>query len=324
MRSSSILSCLPLAAAQYYSYNPAGIDTTVSVKINGNNKHQTMIGGGCSGAFGIACDQFGAAGLSYANQQEVTKTLFDENMGALSVVRNLIVSTPQGSILRSCPATPAGPFNYTWDGNDNCQVNLTTTAKKYNPDLFVYADAWSAPGCMKTNKNESDGGLLCGVRGSNCTADWRQAYADYLLQIVRFYKEKVNVTVSMLGAYNEPDFNPGYYSSMLSDGYQAKDFLEVLYPAVKKAFPDMKVACCDATGARQLRDILYQLNRVGGGHLYDVAVSDGPNPRLERNGLIPAADLAQLSIRTEGRVQHARATKPRDRVGRCRPMIQRP
>ena len=76
----------------------------------------------------------------------------------------------------------------------------------------------------------------------------------------------------MLGAYNETDFNPGYYSSMLSDGYQAKDFLEVLYPTVKKAFPELKVACCDATGARQLRDILYQLNRIGGGHLYDVAV----------------------------------------------------
>jgi glucosylceramidase len=125
---------------------------------------------------------------------------------------------------------------------------------------------------MKSNKNESDGGLICGVRGSNCSEDWRQAYADYLVQVVRFYKEKENVTISMLGAYNEPDFNPGYYSSMLSDGYQAKDFLEVLYPTVKKAFPELKVACCDATGARQLRDILYQLNRIGGGHLYDVAV----------------------------------------------------
>jgi glucosylceramidase len=218
-------------------------------------------------------DQFGAAGLSYNNQQEVTKTLFDENIGALSIVRNLIQSTPQGSILRSCPATPAGPFNYTWDGNDGCQVNLTKTALKYNPDLFVYADAWSAPGCMKSNKNESDGGLICGVRGSNCTDDWRQAYADYLVQIVRFYKEKENVTISMLGAYNEPDFNPISYSSMLSDGYQAKDFLEVLYPTVKKAFPELKVACCDATGARQLRDILYQLNKIGGGRLYDVAVS---------------------------------------------------
>ncbi|KAM0700409.1 hypothetical protein Q7P35_012130 [Cladosporium inversicolor] len=239
MKAYNLLADISCACAQSYTYDPAGSDTHVSIKVNGHNKHQTMIGGGCSGAFGIACDQFGAAGLSPTNQQEVTKTLFDENIGALSIVRNLIQSTKQ--------------------------------ALKYNPDLFVYADAWSAPGCMKSNKNESDGGLICGVRGSNCSADWRQAYADYLIQLVRFYKEKENVTISMLGAYNEPDFNPGYYSSMLSDGYQAKDFLEVLYPTVKKAFPELKVACCDATGARQLRDILYQLNRIGGGNLYDEA-----------------------------------------------------
>lgn len=60
---------------------------------------------------------------------------------------------------------------------------------------------------------------------------------------------------------------------MLSDGFQAKDFLEVLYPTVKAAFPDLKVACCDATGARQERDILYELQRAGGGNLFDVAVS---------------------------------------------------
>ena len=126
---------------------------------------------------------------------------------------------------------------------------------------------------MKSNHNESDGALICSVRGSNCTADWRQAYVDYLVQLVRFYKKKENVTISMLGAYNEPDSNPGYYSSMLLDGYQAKDFLQVLYPTVKKAFPELKIAYCDATGARQVRDILYQLKGIGGGHLYDVAVS---------------------------------------------------
>jgi len=295
MKAYTIFAGITCACAQSYSYDPAGIDIHVSIQVNGHNKHQTMIGGGCSGAFGIACDQFGAAGLSYDNQQEVTKTLFDENIGALSVVRNLIQSTQQGSILRSCPATPAGPFNYTWDGNDACQVNLTKTALKYTPDLFVYADAGSAPVCMKSNKNESDGGLICGVRGSNCTADWRQAYADYLVQHVRFYKEKENVTISMLGAYNEPDFNPGYYSSMLSDGYQAKDFLKVLYPTVKKAFPDLKVACCDATGARQLRDILYELNKIGGGHLYDVATWHNyqSEPKQEFN------TLGQPNLETE-------------------------
>lgn len=278
MRSPLILLAATGASAQWsYTENT---DASVSVVVNGFIKYQEMIGGGCSGAFGIACQQFGGVGLSPANQELVTQILFDENIGGLSVVRNDIGSTQNSndgsafSILRECPATPAGPFDYVWDGNDTCQLQLTQTALKYNPDLFVYADAWSAPGCMKTVGIDADGGFLCGVRGAtNCTADWRQAYADYLVQYVRFYQQE-GINVSMLGAYNEPDFNPVTYASMLSDGFQAKDFLEVLYPTAKAAFPDIKIACCDATGARQERDVLYELQRAGGGDLFDVAVCD--------------------------------------------------
>lgn len=67
-----------------------------------------------------------------------------------------------------------------------------------------------------------------------------------------------------------PDFNPFTYSAMLSDGYQGYDFLSVLYPAVKAAYPDLKVSCCDSTGARQQRDFLYELNRLGGGKYFDI------------------------------------------------------
>jgi hypothetical protein len=58
---------------------------------------------------------------------------------------------------------------------------------------------------------------------------------------------------------------------MQSDGYQAKDFLEVLYPTVKKYREDLLVSCCDATGAKQQRNILSELNDAGGGKLFDVA-----------------------------------------------------
>jgi hypothetical protein len=55
MKTYTILAGISSAYAQSYTYNPAGIDTHVSIQVNGHNKHQTMIGGGCSGAFGIAC-----------------------------------------------------------------------------------------------------------------------------------------------------------------------------------------------------------------------------------------------------------------------------
>lgn len=55
MKTYVLLAGISSAAAQSYSYDPIGIDTRVSISVNGHNKHQTMIGGGCSGAFGIAC-----------------------------------------------------------------------------------------------------------------------------------------------------------------------------------------------------------------------------------------------------------------------------
>ena len=58
---------------------------------------------------------------------------------------------------------------------------------------------------------------------------------------------------------------------MDSDGYQAADFLEVLYPTVKKYRKDLQVSCCDATGARQERNLLYELDQAGGGKNYDIA-----------------------------------------------------
>ncbi|ORY03134.1 glycoside hydrolase family 30 protein [Clohesyomyces aquaticus] len=264
----------------------------VQVSVNGAVRHQTMMGGGCSGAFGVACDQTGSQGLSPENQQLVSHYLFNENLGGLSILRNRIGSSPTDGILSSCPTAPNAKFNYSSLGTndataDSCQLKLTQQAKIANPDLFIYADAWSAPGCFKTDATDINGGLICGVRGSNCTQDWRQGYADYLVQYVKFYADK-GIKVDMLGAYNEPDFNPVSYASMESDGYQAADFLKVLYPTVKKYRKDLLVSCCDATGARQERDILYDLNSAGAGKMYDVATwhnyPSEPKQKFNTNG----------------------------------------
>ena len=136
-------------SAQWWTYSdPAYTQSPISIVVNTYIKYQTMIGGGCSGAFGIACQQFGSVGLSPENSDAVTQILFDENIGGLSVVRNDIGSTPGnvagdvGSILPLCPKTPDEEPTYVGIGNDTCQLNLTQTALKYNPELFVYANAW--------------------------------------------------------------------------------------------------------------------------------------------------------------------------------------
>lgn len=155
MRAALVVASAGSASAQYWTYdNLAFTDEGVSISVNSNVKYQTMIGGGCSGVFGIACNQFGSAGLSEENSELVTQTLFDENIGGLSVVRSDTGSTPGynpgdvRSILPKCPNTPDQPLQYVDIGNDTCQFNLTQTALKYNPALFVYATAWSAPGCI--------------------------------------------------------------------------------------------------------------------------------------------------------------------------------
>jgi glucosylceramidase len=295
------LLCASAVTAQYVPVPWAYIqnEPSVQVFVNAAVRHQTMIGGGCSGAFGVACDQTGGHGLSPTNQQLVSDYLFNENVGGLSILRNRVGSSPTDGILGSCPPTPSSTFNYTTLGAndstaDSCQLKLTQQALLANPDLFIYADAWSAPGCFKTDETDINGGLICGVRGSNCTHDWRQAYADYLVRYVKLYEEK-GINVSLLGAYNEPDFNPVSYASMDSDGYQAKDFLEVLYPTVKKYRNDLQVSCCDATGARQERTILYELEQAGGGKLYDVATWHNYQSNPER----PFNTQGQPNLETE-------------------------
>ena len=49
----------------------------------------------------------------------------------------------------------------------------------------------------KTNNNENNGGSL--------KPEWYQAYANYLVQYVKFYAE-AGVNITHLGPMNEPDF----------------------------------------------------------------------------------------------------------------------
>jgi O-glycosyl hydrolase len=132
----------------------------------------------------------------------------------MTIIRNGIGSSANNpgdmlSILRQAPTingtiSAKGTPKYTWNGNDNGQVAFTKAAQAYG-NITVIADAWSAPPFMKTNNNETHGGYICGVVGQDCeTGDWRQAYADYLVQYVKFYEAEGN-PIAYIGFVNEPD-----------------------------------------------------------------------------------------------------------------------
>lgn len=186
-RLASIL-LLPLAAARpseevLLAARQAG--TTITVDLA--RTFQTMDGFGTSQAFQRAVQM---SKLSATEQRRALDLLFSTEKGAgLTILRNGIGSSPDMSsdhmvsIAPKSPGSPSRPLIYAWDGSDNKQLWVAQEAVHTYGVPTIYADAWSAPGYMKTNGNDANGGSLCGVPGASCSSgDWRQAYADYLSQ----------------------------------------------------------------------------------------------------------------------------------------------
>jgi O-glycosyl hydrolase len=174
------------------------------ITINVASTLQRIDGFGVSQAFGRAV-QFQA--LAATPQKEGLDYLFSTTTGAgLSIIRNRIGSTNTtgDSILPTSPGSPTGTPTYVWDKNDTGQVWFSQQAMSYGVKI-IYADAWSAPGFMKTNGDESNGGYLCGVTGEPCSSgDWRQAFANMIAQYVKYYAE-VGIPITHVGFLNEPE-----------------------------------------------------------------------------------------------------------------------
>ena len=157
-------------------------------------------------------------------QKAVLDLLFSSTTGAgLSIWRNEIGSSTTAavggpddgdnvaSIEPTDPGGPDAPPNYSWDGDDGDQVWLSQQAQSYGVTQF-YATAWSAPAYMKTNNSLKRGGYLCGIPGQTCdSGDWRQHYADYLVQYLQYYQD-AGIEIDYVGYQNEPDLSPGYTS----------------------------------------------------------------------------------------------------------------
>ncbi|KAH0431524.1 cellulosome enzyme [Colletotrichum camelliae] len=217
------------------------------ITVDTSSKLQKIDGFGFSQAFGRAKEFQNAPS---ALQKEALDLLFSTDKGAgFSIIRNRIGSGGKGdSILPTSPGSPSGKPTYSWDDDDRGQVWFTKQAVSYGVKQ-IYADAWSAPGFMKTSGNEATAGYLCGTTGHTCSSgDWRQAYADFLVQYVRYYQQ-AGLNVTHLGFLNEPDFSPGYSQMQISfNAQEANSFIPTLSKAVQAAGLKTKLTCCDAVG----------------------------------------------------------------------------
>ncbi|KAI8215865.1 hypothetical protein K4K54_006360 [Colletotrichum sp. SAR 10_86] len=217
------------------------------ITVDTSSKLQKIDGFGFSQAFGRAKEFQNAPS---ALQKEALDLLFSTDKGAgFSIIRNRIGSGGKGdSILPTSPGSPSGKPTYSWDDDDSGQVWFTKQAVSYGVKQ-IYADAWSAPGFMKTSGNEATAGYLCGTTGHTCSSgDWRQAYADFLVQYVKYYQQ-AGLNVTHLGFLNEPDFSPGYSQMQISfNAQEAISFIPTLSKAVQAAGLSTKLTCCDAVG----------------------------------------------------------------------------
>ncbi|KAI2787343.1 hypothetical protein POX_f07706 [Penicillium oxalicum] len=249
MRTSSTYQALGLLSLSVPSL--AGVAATSAssanaITIKTDSKLQKIDGFGFSQAFTRAA-QFQEADPQLA--KAALDLFFSKKDGAgFSIIRNWIPSSANFTIEPNSPGSPSNPPQYRWDGWDEGQVWFTKQARSYGVKT-IYADAWSAPGFMKTSGDEAVPGFLCGTPGHECTSgDWRQAYADYLVQYVKYYK-KEGIDITHLGFLNEPDFKPSYSNMQISDdASEAIDFIPILRKTVDHAKLDVSLTCCDATG----------------------------------------------------------------------------
>jgi glucosylceramidase len=242
---------LTIAAGPAGAVGPAGAATGNTISFR--QRLQAIDGLGFAAAFQRATILRGDRGLSPESTRAVLDLLFDRETGAgASIVRIGIGSSTDDvydhmkTIQPTDPGGPDAPPQYVWDGDDGAQVWFTKQAHRYGVRRF-FADAWSAPGYMKTNGSDSNGGELCGVVGTSCASgDWRQAYANYLVQYLRFYRQE-GIRITELGFTNEPDWTASY-ASMRFTPEQAVDMIKVLGPTLKRKGMGTKLVCCDSFG----------------------------------------------------------------------------
>lgn len=233
----------------------------VAVHVDRERTYQRVDGFGFCAAFRRANLLRGAEGLPPQWGREVLDLLFRTDSGAgLSILRLGIGSTGGDGPYRegemSCIAPehtggPDQPLAYRWDGDDNGQVWLAQQAAAYGVQRF-YANAWSAPGYMMDNGTDVNGGAVRGMPGTRAGGgDWRHAYADYLLQYVRFYRE-CGVEITDLGFTNEPDVlsylsdQELTYAHMRLEPPQVVDFVKVLGRAIERSGAPVCLVSCDA------------------------------------------------------------------------------
>ncbi len=242
---------VPLLAAGCGGSSPGAArsesSSTATVTISAAKRYQLIAGFGVSEGFGQAKTVMSAPG---SVQKQVLSLLFSPTRGAgLTILRNEISADAGFTIEPRAPSSPnARPSYLTLAEVDQDQGQLWF-AKQIRADYgaSVFADAWSAPAFMKTNDSAIHGGTVCGVPGASCkSGDWRQAYANYLVQYAKDYAA-AGVPLTYVGPENETTIAPPQDSMIMSPA-QTANFMGILGATLARSGLSTHAECCASIG----------------------------------------------------------------------------
>jgi O-glycosyl hydrolase len=243
----SLAGALTLAGGSLVAVaGPAAAADTAT--INGGTTFQTITGFGASEAFGQASTVMNS---SSSVQQQVLNDLYSPTSGAgLTILRNWISADSGSTIEPNSPGSPTAAPTYlpmSQTGQDAGQLWFAQQIKADFGVTNVFADAWSAPAFMKTNDATDNGGAVCGSPSATCSSgDWRQAYANYLVQYAKDYSAAGD-PLSYIGPENEANLSTSYDSMQMSPS-QTASMLDVLGPTLASSGLSTKMECCATEG----------------------------------------------------------------------------
>jgi O-glycosyl hydrolase len=221
----------------------SGSSSTVRVTIDAARQYQRIYGFGVSEGFGQAKALMSAPA---SVQKQVLSLLYSPTRGAgLTILRNEISADKEFTIEPKAPSSPAAKPSYLSLAEVDQDQGQLWFAKQIKADYgaSVFADAWSAPGFMKTDDSAINGGTVCGAPGASCTSgDWRQAYANYLVQYARDYAA-AGVPLGYLGPENEANLSVGQDSMIMSPA-QTANFMGILGATLARSGLSTRAECC--------------------------------------------------------------------------------
>jgi O-glycosyl hydrolase len=217
--------------------------STATVTISAAKQYQRIAGFGVSEGFGQAKTLMNAPA---SVQKEVLSLLYSPTRGAgLTILRNEISADEGFTIEPKAPSGPNGKPSYLSLAEVDEDQGQLWFAKQIKADYgaSVFADAWSAPGFMKTNDSPVHGGAVCGVPGASCkSGDWRKAYADYLVQYAKDYAA-AGVPLTYVGPENETTIAPPQDSMIMSPA-QTANFMAILGATLARSGLSTRAECC--------------------------------------------------------------------------------